>query len=78
MYEVEAYPGEHEMTLMAEHFELQVSHVDKFQKPRPPPCGQLPGGETIPEIQRPQKRGGGGMGHRFSWRNISDYIIRFQ
>ena len=37
VYEVEAYPGEQELALMAEHFELQVGQVEKFQKPRPPP-----------------------------------------
>ena len=37
VFEVEANPGEQELALMAEHFELQVSQVDKFQKPRPTP-----------------------------------------
>ena len=57
VFEVEAHPGEQELALMAEHFEFQVSQVDKFQKPRPPPVSAH-GGTT--EFQTLQKRGRGG------------------
>ena len=72
MFAVESTSGEHENALMAEHFELQVSQVDKFLKPRPPPsfssegeqqnCGHFRKGEGGHRGQNPQGNPESGLG----------------